>query len=64
MVREFWNDLRYRVRALVYRADAERDLHAEIEEHLRRRSKRSSARASPQRKPGGWLASILAGSRT
>ena len=36
MVREFWSDLRYRVRALVYRADAERDLHAEIEEHLRR----------------------------
>jgi putative ABC transport system permease protein len=36
MIRELWNDLRYRVRALVYRADAERDLHAEIEEHLAR----------------------------
>jgi predicted permease len=36
MIRELWNDLRYRVRALRHRDDAERDLQAEIEEHLRR----------------------------
>src|SRR5262245_23025699 len=36
MVRELWHDLRYRLRALVYRSDADRDLQAEIEEHLRR----------------------------
>jgi predicted permease len=35
MVRELWNDLRYRIRALVHRGRAERDLQAEIEEHLR-----------------------------
>jgi DNA-binding PadR family transcriptional regulator len=36
MVREFWNDIRYRVRALVRRDDAERALNAEIEDHLAR----------------------------
>ena len=36
MVREFWYDLRYRVRALLRRDDAERALNAEIEDHLAR----------------------------
>jgi predicted permease len=36
MVREFWNDTRYRIRALVRRDDAERALNAEIEDHLAR----------------------------
>jgi predicted permease len=36
MVREFWNDIRYRVRALLRRDDAERALNAEIEDHLAR----------------------------
>jgi predicted permease len=36
MVRELWNDIRYRVRALVRRDDAERALNAEIEDHLAR----------------------------
>src|SRR5436190_1957481 len=38
MVREFWNDIRYRVRALVRRDDAERALNAEIEDHLARQA--------------------------
>jgi putative ABC transport system permease protein len=38
MVREFWNDIRYRVRALVRRDEAERALHAEIEDHLARQA--------------------------
>ena len=36
MVREFWNDIRYRVRALMRRDEAERALNAEIEDHLAR----------------------------
>src|ERR1043166_5881559 len=36
VVREFWYDLRYRVRALLRRDDAERALNAEIEDHLAR----------------------------
>jgi putative ABC transport system permease protein len=38
MVRECWNDIRYRVRALVCRGAAERDLNAEIEDHLARQA--------------------------
>src|SRR4051812_33901324 len=38
MVREFWNDIRYRVRALVRRDDAERALNAEIDDHLARQA--------------------------
>lgn len=38
MVRELWNDIRYRVRALVRREDAERALNAEIEDHLARQA--------------------------
>src|SRR3954470_14809206 len=38
MVREFWNDIRYRVRALVRRDDTERALNAEIEDHLARQA--------------------------
>jgi len=33
---EVWNDIRYRVRAFVRRDDVERDLNAEIEDHLAR----------------------------
>jgi predicted permease len=36
MLREGWNDLRYRIRALLRRGDAERELRAEIEAHLAR----------------------------
>jgi hypothetical protein len=36
MVREMWNDVSYRVRALVRRGDTERELNAEIEDHLAR----------------------------
>jgi putative ABC transport system permease protein len=38
MVREFWNDIRYRARALVRRDEAERALDAEIENHLARQA--------------------------
>jgi putative ABC transport system permease protein len=38
MVREFWNNIRYRVRALVRRDEAERALNAEIEDHLARQA--------------------------
>ncbi len=38
MVRECWNEFRYRVRALVRRESAERDLKAEIEDHLARQA--------------------------
>src|SRR5215471_13161948 len=38
MVRELWNDIRYRVRALLRRDVAERDLNAEIEDHLERQA--------------------------
>jgi len=36
MMRELWNDLRYRVRAFMRHDDAERALNAEIEDHLAR----------------------------
>ena len=51
MLQEIWNDVSYRVRALVRRGDAERELNAEIEHHLAReaealeRAGRSSAEA-------------------
>jgi putative ABC transport system permease protein len=38
MLREFWNDGRYRVRALVRRDEAERALNAEIDDHLARQA--------------------------
>src|SRR5262249_28237532 len=36
MLREAWNDVRYRVRTLLRRDDAERNLTSEIEDHLAR----------------------------
>jgi putative ABC transport system permease protein len=36
MLREVWNDVRYRVRTLRRRDDAERNLNSEIEDHLAR----------------------------
>ncbi len=34
MLSELWSDLRYRLRALLHRADLERELDAELEFHL------------------------------
>src|SRR5262245_37966427 len=36
MLHQLWNDIRYRLRALLRRDDAERELRAEVEEHLAR----------------------------
>jgi putative ABC transport system permease protein len=38
MLRELWNDVRYRVRALTRRAAAEHSLRAEIDDHIARES--------------------------
>ena len=47
MVRELWNDLRYRLRAMFRPGRAERELRAEIEEHLTREAEMLSRQGVP-----------------
>ena len=63
MVREFWKDIRYRLRAFVQRDDAERALNAEIQDHSARQNSPSSVRDGYVRTRGDRHASLSVDSK-
>jgi len=48
MIVEFWSDLRFRLRALFHRADVERELDAELRDHIEREAEKLQRGGMPR----------------